>query len=152
MAQTWYPRGRPGLKAYQNDVGVIQQMEFRLTAAEIQSMYTTAEELIKAPGAGCAIEFLSAVLYLNHGGTDHAGGGNLSFQINSVDVSVPVAATDLINASADVWARVPADEADYVLAANTALKITNATAVHTTGDGTLRGVITYRIVNFSNEV
>jgi len=151
MANVWTPRDKPGHKAYQMDEGVVRQKRFTLTSAEILALYTTAQEIVPAPGKGKYLEFVSATLFLNHGGTDYANGGNLSFQINSVDVCAVIGNTALVNSAADACVQTTATATAFAVAEDTAMNITNAGAAHITGNGTISGLVTYRVVDFSTE-
>ena len=152
MVDTWTPRKRPGHKSYELSDEVLQQKYFKLTSAEIKALKGTPITVIPAPGPGKYVQFVGAVLFLNHGGTDYANGGDLSFQMNSTDVSVVVANSAFVNSSADACINLPADEATYALAENDGVEITVASAEHITGDGTITGLVSYRIVSFDNEV
>ena len=129
----------------------IEYVTIRLTSAEILLIYTTPKKLVDAPGAGKIIEFVSAAFFLDHGGTDYAGGGNLVIQHTSADTAVRgvTAASDLINASADAYNVMTALSTDVVAAVNDGLELTNASGVHTTGDGLLTVHVAYRIHDFN---
>ncbi|KKN77435.1 hypothetical protein LCGC14_0359940 [marine sediment metagenome] len=129
----------------------IQYKSVRLTSAEILAMYTTPKALLDAPGAGKVIEFLSAVFFLDHGGTDYAAGGAAVIQTvtGNTAVSDAIAAGTLVNASADVYVVAQALSAEVALDVNEGLELTNASAVHTTGNGILIVDIAYRIHDFN---
>ena len=129
----------------------IRYKTVRLTSAEILLLYTTPKTLVDAPGAGKAIEFLSAVAFLDHGGTDYAAGGAAVIQTitSNTALSDAIAAATLINASADVYLVVQALSAETVLNVNEGLELTNADAVHTTGNGLLTLHVAYRIHDFN---
>ena len=123
----------------------------RLTSAEILAMYTTPKELVAAPGPGRVLEFLSAVFFLDHGGTDYAAGGAAVVQTvtGNTAVSDAVAAGTLINASADAYVVAQALSTEVALDVNQGFELTNASAVHTTGDGILIVNVAYRIHDFN---
>ena len=129
----------------------IQYKSVRLTSAEILAMYTTPKTLLDKPGAGKVIEFLSAVFFLDHGGTDYAAGGAAVIQTITGDTAVSdaVAAGTLVNASADAYVVAQALSTEVALDVNQGLELTNASAVHTTGDGILIVNIAYRIHDFN---
>lgn len=123
----------------------------RVTSAELLALYTTPKELVSAPGAGKVIEFLSAQFFLDHGGTDYAAGGALVVQTvtGNTAVSDAVAAATLVNASADAYVIAQALSAEVASDVNQGLELTNADAVHTTGNGILVVHIAYRIHDFN---
>ena len=129
----------------------IQYADIIVSSAEILALYTTPKELVPAPGAGKVIEFLSAVFFLDHGGTDYAAGGALVIQTVTGDTSVSdsVAAATLVNAAADAYVVAQALSAEVALDVNQGLELTNADAVHTTGNGILRVHVAYREHDFS---
>lgn len=129
----------------------VQYATVRLTSAEILLLYTTPKTLVAAPGTGKVIEFLSAVFFLDHGGTDYAAGGAAVIQsiTGNTAVSDAIAAATLLNASADVYLVAQALSAEIALDSNQGLELTNADAVHTTGDGLLTVHVAYRVHDFS---
>ena len=129
----------------------IKYADIIVSSAEILLLYTTPKELVPAPGAGKVIEFLSAVLFLDHGGTDYAAGGALVVQTvtGNVAVSDAVAAATLVNGATDLYVVAQALSAEVALDVNQGLELTNADAVHTTGNGILRVHVAYREHDFS---
>ncbi len=129
----------------------IEYKSVRLTSAEILAMYTTPKALLDAPGAGKVIEFLSAVFFLDHGGTDYAAGGAAVIQTvtGNTAVSDAIAAGTLINVSADAYVVAQVLSAEVALDVNQGLELTNASAVHTTGNGILIVNVAYRIHDFN---
>lgn len=144
-----------GPRRWQEDVWMdeipILYRRVRVTSAEILLLYSTPKTLVDAPGSGKVIQFLSAVAFLDHGGTDYAAGGNLVVQHITADTAVSgvTAASDLINASADAYNVMQALSTDVVAAVNDGLELTNASAVHTTGNGILVIDVAYRIHDFN---
>jgi len=128
--------------------GMVQYAEVSLTSAEILALYTTAKTLVGAPGAGYVTEFLSAVLVLDHGGTNYATNGNLSIRETNAAgtaLSDTVAEGDFLFAAADAIRCVQALSADVALLANKALVLSCATGDPATGDGTLTAKVAYRV-------
>ena len=144
-----------GPRVWQEDVWMdeipILHRKIRITSAEILLLYSTPKTLVVAPGSGKVIQFLSAVAFLDHGGTDYAAGGNLVVQHITANTAVSgvTANSDLINASADAYNVMQALSTDVVAAVNDGLELTNASAVHTTGNGTLVIDVAYRIHDFN---
>ena len=147
------PRRGSGHKAHQNSDEMIQQKLISVPSAEILTLYSSPIEVVRAQGTKKVIEFLGAVCFLDHGGTDYAAGGVFNFMLGSTPgtnvVSDDVAAADFINSAADAYRVVQPLSADTALVANTALYVANETAVHTTGDGELKILLSYRIVDFN---
>ena len=133
--------------------GKVFEKEVRLTSTQIKAMNGTPIELVAAPGPGKIIEFVSAVLFLDHGGTDYANGGNIVVRSSSaaqVTVSGILTSAASINLSHDNYAMIEALNAAVMLAAevNEALEL-YASADHITGNGIARIKVTYRILDFN---
>ena len=135
---------------WKGEIPILYKKVF-LTSAEILLLYTTPKTLVDAPGTDKVIEFISAVGFLDHGGTDYAAGGALVVQTitGNTAVSDAVAAATLVNASADAYVAIQALSAEVALDVNQGLELTNADAVHTTGNGLLVVDIAYRIHDFN---
>jgi len=144
MSKEWFPEEWKGQIP-------IRYKRVEISSAEILLLYSTPKTLVAAPGAGKVIEFLSAVLFLNHGGTDYADGGNLVIQTatSNTAVSDVIANTELINEDEDTYEVLQALSDNTSLDVNEGLELTNASAVHTTGNGTLVVDIAYRIHDFN---
>ena len=133
--------------------GKVFEKEVSLTSAQILAMNATPIELIAAPGPGKIIEFVSAVLFLDHGGTDYANGGNIVVRSSSaaqVTVSGTLTSAASINLAHDNYAMIEALNAAIMLAAEVdeALELYSDTD-HITGNGTARIKVTYRILDFN---
>ncbi len=144
MSKEWFKNIWPGVEP-------IRYERIRITAAEILLLFSTPKTLVVAPGAGKVIQFLSAIAFLDHGGTDYAGGGNLVVQHITANTAVSgvTGNGDLINASADAYNVMQALSTDVVAAVNDGLELTNASGVHTTGNGVLTIIVAYRILDFN---
>lgn len=133
------------------DPQILQYAEISLSKANILAMNATPIEVIAAPGAGLAIEFLSAVIVHDFAGAGYTGGGDITFKYASAaTVSSTVSAANSFGASSDKATQcVALDTAGGVaMSANTALQITNASGAFTdpgtaTGIGRLK--IAYRL-------
>ena len=66
-------------------------------------------------------------------------------------LSDAVAAATLINASADAYVVFQALSAEVATNVNDGLELTNADAVHTTGNGVLKIRVMYRIHDFNDD-
>lgn len=134
-------------------IGMVYEKIVELTSAEILALYTTPKELVEAPGAGKVIEFMSACLFLDHGGTDYAAGGDLVIQTitGNVAVSDVSPAAEFMNLSADAYEIIQALSDSTSVAVNDGLELTNGSANHTTGNGTVKVSIMYRIHDFNTK-
>ena len=137
-----------------------------LSAANINSMYTTGIQLLAAPGNGFAIlidyfvlELVGAtsfaaggVVYLNYSTTGH--GTTLASQIMPVTaITVANANNTICSASGLISNTVtPSSEGVQLIStsvANQAVAITNATQLFTTGTGTANWYIWYSVIPVS---
>ncbi len=140
----WFKRVWPGVRP-------IQYTRVRVTSAEILALFTTAKELVAAPGSSKVLEFISMTSFLDHGGTDYATRGDLTVNLATTGtaVSATVAAGDLVQASADAYNICRALHTDVVLKANEALELRCATGNPVTGNSILIVDIAYRIHDFN---
>lgn len=129
----------------------IQYARVELTSAEILALYTTPKTLVVAPGTGKVVEFISAVAFLNHGGTDYAAGGDLVVQTitGNIAVSDVLPAAEFMNLSADSYEVIQVLSDCTTVGVNDGLELTNGSAVHTTGNGTVVINVAYRIHDFN---
>ncbi len=143
--------GQPWIKNEWKGEIPLRYERIEVSSAEILLLYTTPKTLVVAPGPGKVLEFVSAVFFLNHGGTDYAAGGAAVIQTitGNTAVSDAIAAGTLINASADAYVVAQALSAEVALDVNQGLELTNASAVHTTGNGVLVVNVAYRIHDFN---
>lgn len=133
----------------QNDVTVT------LTAAQVNTMYTTPVELIPAPAAGSFIVVQQAILVNENGGTAWTSGGAITIGYSNANPGSPDALTGTIAAT---FLTSPTAKQIITLAGAqiaTALEstvdalgifISNATGVFATGTGTLKVRLLYTVV------
>lgn len=124
-----------------------------LTASEIKALAATQIELVAAPGTGLYLEFISAVLILDKGGTaydDASGDGNMVIKFvdgSGAAVSQDIEGDGFIDAAADTITNA-LPKIDAIVAAsacvNKALVLDNDGNEYTTGDGVIRVKITTR--------
>jgi len=137
------------LQSLQNEKldSILKYAEVIITPAELLALFTTSKELVPAPGAGYVLELVSAVLILDHGGTDYATAGNLTIATGTTGTALSdtVGAGDFLQASADAIRCVQALSADVQLDANESLVLACATANPTAGDGPVRVKVVYRV-------
>ncbi len=144
LEKKWFKNIWPGVRP-------IQYSKIRVTSAEILALFTTAKELVAAPGSGKVLEFISITSFLDHGGTDYATRGDLTVNLGTTGtaVSATIAAGDLVQASADAYNICRALSADVVLKANEKLELRCATGNPDTGNGILIVDIAYRVHDFN---
>jgi len=119
-----------------------------VSSANLLAMYTTPVDVVAAPGAGFALDFVGAVLICDDA-TDYANGGVITINYGSggAAVSTNLAATFLTGNGDKVWNLQKLNAAGgYTMPVNTSLAITNATAPFITGTGVCRLKITYNVV------
>lgn len=120
--------------------GVIQVREVALTNAEIKALRASPKTLVAAPGAGYALEFISAVLLLDYGSnalTESAD--NLAVKLtdgSGTAVSETIEMTGFIDQTADT--AIPVARATSAAIAKSAYE-NKALVLHNTGDGEFGG-------------
>ena len=140
--------------AFVHENDLILTAKVALTSANIKAMNATPVQIIAAPGADAAIEFLSAVIHYEHDGSyDYTNGGDVTFKIaDGATVSNAISAANSFGASGDKLTQcVGLDTANGIaLTANKALQITNADAAFAgDGTGTATVHVSYRILDLS---
>lgn len=124
-----------------------------LTNAQIKDLYNTPVYVVAAPGSGKMLEFVSAVLVLDHGGSNDFTGANASvirYHTSNVAASASIPAGSF-TASADAMTFVlPAGVAAAAATSfvNLGLEITTATAAYAGNAGAnnvMKVIITYRV-------
>jgi hypothetical protein len=96
--------------------GFLQYADVTITAAEVKALATTPIELVAAPAAGSAHQFMGAIFKLNYGSEVFAeAGDNLGVKYTNaagVQVSSTVETTGFIDQSADTQTNaIPAQDA-----------------------------------------
>jgi len=101
-------------------------------------------EIVAAPGAGFALQFIDAVIIYDFDTAAYTGGAgdDLGFFINSVAVSPSIATADLITKAGDTVISMSPLATDYVLGVNSNINLA-CTAV--TNPGTAAGVIRVKV-------
>jgi len=130
----------------------VNGVEVTITAANIIAMNGTPVNVIAAPGAGYAIQYLSSSLVYDYDTATFGGGGDVTLEYTGgAAVSTTVAAANSFGAAGDKVYTMEALNAagGYTMPVNTGLDITNATGAFT-NPGTAAGVgrltITYRLI------
>jgi hypothetical protein len=126
-----------------------------LTAAQVNTMFTTPVELIPAPAAGSFIVVDQAILVNENGGTAWTGGGALTIGYSNANPGSPNALTGTIAAtfltSPTVKQIITLAGAQIASAAESTVDalgifISNAGAVFATGTGSLKIRLLYSVV------
>lgn len=131
----------------------LQHAYFELSAAEVMAMNGAAIEVIPAPGANKALVVSDIVLMHNAGSAAFAAGGNITLNYAGGSAVCGTVAATLVTTSAVDRVAVPiaaAVEAALSAVANKGITITNAAAAFTTGDGTLRGRVNFKVVDLAD--
>ena len=143
MAKEWFPEEWKGQIP-------LRYERVEISSAEILALETTAKVLVPAPGAGKVVEFVSAVFFLDHGGTDYTGGANIVVETGSSGTNLSAnLGTSLLQSSADAYAILGALEAGVVTDVNEGLSLLNSSTTFATGNGTLVVHVAYRIHDFN---
>ena len=130
----------------------IYTVEVAISAADIVAMYTTPVEVVAAPGAGYALDFVSAVLIYDYDTAAYTGGGDITLEYSGgATTSTTVAAANGFGAAGDkVFSMAHLNAAGgYTMPVNTAIDITNATGVFvapTGAAGVARIKVNYRTI------
>ena len=159
MVTTRQLRAKSGGKAYQMSEELIQQVEFKLSSADILALNTSPAEIVPAPGPNKVIEFIAASLFLNFGTVQYATNGTLVFihgaTAGSNWQSSAVPGANFLYGAADAFLRLGGrinSSLDYsTMIANNQLSLAVGTGDPTAGDGTVSGVVTYRTVDFNDD-
>jgi len=132
--------------------GVVLCREVRITSAEILALYTTAKELVAAPGVGKVLEFVAAVFFIDYGSATYASNGNLKVHLGTTGTAVSnqLDAADLVQKTADTYVRLPVkDDEETVLQDNENLELRCGTGNPDTGNSPIIVKVMYRIHDFT---
>jgi len=134
--------------------GRVYDKEIKLTTAQVKAMNGTPVALVAAPGIGKVIEFISAVLFLDHdGGGDYANGGNIIIRTRG---GTPITLSQIVTSAAGV--NISNDGYSIMLAVNTPVLLAAdvnkgielyCNADHITGTSPMTVKVTYRIHDFN---
>lgn len=125
-----------------------------LTAAQVNTMFTTPVELLPPPGANAMYVIQQAIFLNENGGTAWTGGGAIEVgygsSVTTQALSGTVAASFLTSPVVNqvltlAGAQIPTSTASTFL--NQGIYINNATAVFATGTGVLKVKLLYTVVN-----
>jgi len=134
------------------DPSLIQYANVAVTAAEWNGMYAAPKEILAAPGANKLYVVSHAMLEVDYGGAQFAGGGVVALQYAATINGGGIKASDTIAAATvNAWA---ADNIAFMngagtglaTAVNKSLCLSNATAAFTTGTSDINVHLWYQIV------
>ena len=127
-----------------------KSVDVTITAAQMLALNATPQSLVPAPGAGYALVFDGAVVFLDYNSAAYAGiaaGEDLSIKYtdgSGLEVGA-LEATGLLDATADALRYVPPKAvAGFTPVANAALVLHMLTGEVTTGDSPLKLRVYYR--------
>ena len=135
--------------------GVANEVTVALTAAQVNTMFTTPVELIPAPAAGSFIVVDQAILVNENGGTAWTSGGAITIGYSNANPGSPNALTATIAATflttPTVKQIITLAGAQIASAAESTVDalgifISNATGVFATGTGVLKIRLLYTVV------
>jgi hypothetical protein len=132
----------------------IQYVTVEISNTELEALNTTPKELVAAPGAGKAIEFISAALFYDWNTADFNTQGDLTIYSETTETaySDTIDGGDFLLGSADAYRLVQALSDDVQLDVNEAIVIQVDTADPTdpgTAAGSLTVKVSYRIHDFN---
>lgn len=138
-----FDQAKPGYDRYVNSVvsddlhpTTIQYAEVAVTAAEMLAVRATPKTLVAAPGAGYALEFVSAVFIYDYTAAFTETDDNLAIRYtdgSGTVVSLTLETTGFLDATADKISTIQPLATDVLVTANAAL------VLHNTGNGELGG-------------
>lgn len=138
-----FDQGKPGYDRLVNSVksddlhpATIQYAEVAVTAAEMLAVRATPKTLVAAPGAGYALEFVSALFIYDYSAAYTETDDNLAIRYtdgSGTVVSLTLETTGLLDATADKISTISPLATDPLVTANAAL------VLHNTGNGELGG-------------
>lgn len=130
--------------------GKVYERTIDITSAEILLLNSAPKALVVAPGPGKVIEFMSAVFFLDFGGTAYDNSANLTVQTIAGDTaqSDAIAYGACLELGADGYGMFQVLSAETVINVNDGLELV-ASTVPGAGNGTLKIKVMYRIHDFN---
>lgn len=128
----------------------IRYKTVKITSAEILALNGTPKVLVAAPGAGRAIEFVSAVLHLDYGTATYTANGTLTIRTTSATsvLSGTLVAAEFLHSTADKVAVMIPVSTGIGLDLNDGIELSEPGGECTTGDSTVTIIVGYRIHDF----
>ena len=131
----------------------VQSLTVSLSSAQLLGMFATPVQIIPAPGAGKVIVIDNVLFSYTHVSIAYLAGGSMKYVYGSNTtnlVNPAVSSNNITQANSNLDYEVGIRNVSYTgpggIAANTAVNITNDTAAFTTGNGTAKVFIKYRII------
>lgn len=124
----------------------LQVSQVVLTAAQIDTMFTTPIVLVPAQGANTSILVDYAMFRYTSGGTAFTGGGVITIGYAGGAAAVNTVAAATINTTTSSDTILVTGAANVTAKSNAAIQITNATGVFATGNGTVTIYIYYSVL------
>lgn len=131
-----YNRNEDSVHSDDLNPNTIQYAEVAVTAAEMLALRATPKELVAAPGAGYALEFVSALFIYDYVAAFTETADNIAVKYtdgSGTTVSLTLETTGLLDATADKISTIQPLATDVLVTANAAL------VLHNTGDGEFGG-------------
>lgn len=139
-----------GLKRALKKTFYYRETAVDLSAANILAMRATPVTLIAAPGAGKINLIEEITVKIVRTSTAFASGGAVEFRYtdgSGAKVTADMSATLITGAAGTAYASCKAVTTELTPVANAAIVITNATGAFTTGTGTAKVYIKYRVLD-----
>ncbi|MBA7559160.1 hypothetical protein ES708_00774 [subsurface metagenome] len=130
--------------------GYIRYAEVEISVDDILALFTTAKELVAAPGAGKVIEFISLLLAYDAGATPYSVTTCTDLEVKITDktgaaVSTAQAVAGMIDQATDQVRALDKLEASVTPVDNAPLCLALGGADPTAGDGVIHAKIAYRV-------
>lgn len=138
----------------QRAIGMVYEKLVSVSSAEILALFTTAKELVAAPGVGSVLEFISATFFIDYNSATYTTRGDLTVNLATTGTAVSntLDAADLVQKTADTYVLLAVkDDEETVLQDNEALELRCATGNPLVGDSPIWVSILYRIHDFSSD-
>lgn len=132
------------------DESTVQYAEVEISSAEILALFTTAKDLVAAPGAGKVLEFISLLLAYDYGTVVYTIGAATNLEVKITDktgasVSTTQAVTGMIDQATDQLRALDKLETSVTPVDNAPLCLALAGANPTAGDGVIHAKVAYRV-------
>lgn len=128
----------------------LQYAEVIISSAQVLDINSTPVTIIATPGTGKFIEVISIYGYLDYNTTTYATNFQLEFRYNNVSASITNTAWNIAQTEDKIFrfeiSGTPTGEAISSII-NQPITLSESSGNPTTGDGTLKVYITYRIVD-----
>ncbi len=129
---------------------LIRYAEVEISSDDIKALFTTAKELVVAPGASKVLEFISLLLAYDAGATPYTVTGATDLEVKITDktgaaVSTTQAVAGMIDQSTNQLRALDKLEASVTPVDNAPLCLALGGADPTAGDGVIHAKVAYRV-------